>query len=70
MSSGKVGGKGIWLLTVIRVFSGLVVVGLLRGLCLSDHLKTWRTTPKRKKIILEFVAVMVCPLVIQRKAFR
>lgn len=68
MSSGKVGGKGIWLLTVIRVFSGLVVVGLLRGLCLSDHLKTWRA--KRKKIILEFVAVMVCPLVIQRKAFR
>lgn len=66
----KRGEREIQLLTIIRVFSGLVVVGLLRGLCLSDHLKVWVATPKRKKSILEFLTVSVCLLIIQRKTFR
>lgn len=70
LSSGRVRRKRIRPLTVIGVFSGLVVVGILGGLCLSYHLMAWRATPKRKKTVLEFVTVRVCLLVIQRKRFR
>lgn len=41
------------------MFSGFVVVGLLRGLRLSGHLTARIPIPKRKKINFEFVTKCV-----------